>query len=61
MKVQQAHRLMNAKSSGIGHGPAAVKQIIGQHGGAIDVDSELGCGISIAIRLPLKPEMRVAA
>jgi signal transduction histidine kinase len=59
MKVQQAYRLMRIKGTGLGL--AEVKQIVGQHGGAIDVDSEFGCDTSIAIRLPLKPEMRVAA
>jgi signal transduction histidine kinase len=61
MKVQQAYRRMRTKSFDTGLGLAAVKQIVGQHGGAIDVDSELGQGTSIAIRLPLEQEMRVAA
>jgi len=53
--------LFSTKSFGTGLGLAAVKQIVGQHGGAIDVDSELGHGTSITIRLPLEHEMRVAA
>ena len=60
MKVQQAYRLMRIKGTGLGL--AEVKQIVGQHGGAIDVDSGVfGRGTPIVIRLPLKPEMRVAA
>jgi signal transduction histidine kinase len=61
MKVQQAYRLMRTKGFGTGLDPAAVKEIVGQHGGTIDVGSELGRGISIAICLPLEQEMRVAA
>ena len=52
---------MSTKSFGTELGLAAVKQIVGQHGGAIDVDSALARGASITIRLPLEQEIRVAA
>jgi len=53
--------LFSTKSFGTGLGLATVKQIVGQHGGAIAVDSEVGIGTTITVRLPLEQEMRVAA
>jgi signal transduction histidine kinase len=53
--------LFSAKSFGTGLGMATVKQIVTQHGGAIGVESEVGVGTTVTIRLPLEPEMRVAA
>ena len=53
--------LFSTKSFGTGLGLATVKQIVGQHGGAISVDSDVGIGTTISIRLPLEPEMRAAA
>jgi signal transduction histidine kinase len=53
--------LFSTKSFGTGLGLATVKQIVVQHGGAISVDSDVGTGTTISIRLPLEQEMRVAA
>jgi signal transduction histidine kinase len=53
--------LFSTKSFGTGLGLATVKQIVGQHGGAISVESDAAMGTTITIRLPLEQEMRVAA
>lgn len=52
--------LFSTKSFGTGLGLATVKQIVGQHGGTIDVDSEIGGGTCFTIRLP-REEAKVAA
>jgi signal transduction histidine kinase len=52
--------LFSTKSFGTGLGLATVKQIVGQHGGTIDVDSEVGRGTSVTIRLP-RETAKVAA
>jgi len=52
--------LFSTKSFGTGLGLATVKQIVGQHGGTIDVDSEVGRGTSVTIRLP-REAVKVAA
>jgi len=53
--------LFSTKSFGTGLGLATAKQMVDQHGGAIGVDSEVGVGTTITIRLPLEQEMRAAA
>jgi signal transduction histidine kinase len=57
--------LFSTKSFGTGLGLPTVKQIVNQHGGIIVVDSEVGKGTRVTVRLPLDgdsiEEVRVAA
>jgi signal transduction histidine kinase len=53
--------LFSTKSFGTGLGLATVKQIVGQHGGAIDVDSTVGQGTCFTIRLPRDGDVKAAA
>src|SRR6185312_15312880 len=53
--------LFSTKSFGTGLGLATVKQIVGQHGGTIDVDSTVGQGTCFTIHLPRAEEAKVAA
>lgn len=57
--------LFSTKSFGTGLGLPTVRQIVSQHGGTIDVDSELGRGTRVTVRLPLqadaRQELKVAA
>jgi signal transduction histidine kinase len=49
-------------SAGTGLGLSGARQIIEQHGGQIDLDSELGVGTRVTIRLPLlTPEQLTAS
>jgi signal transduction histidine kinase len=57
--------LFSTKSFGTGLGLPTVKQIVNQHGGIIAVDSKVGRGTCVTVRLPLDaeatPTMREAA
>lgn len=57
--------LFSTKSFGTGLGLPTVKQIVNQHGGTIAVDSAVGRGTCVSVRLPLAAEamkeMKVAA
>jgi signal transduction histidine kinase len=48
--------LFSTKSFGTGLGLPTVKQIVNQHGGIVVVDSEVGKGTRVTVRLPLDTE-----
>jgi signal transduction histidine kinase len=49
--------LFSTKSFGTGLGLPTVKQVVNQHGGIIEVTSEVGKGTCVIVRLPLEAEM----
>src|SRR5579859_1064197 len=53
--------LFSTKSFGTGLGLPTVKQIVEQHGGQIELSSELGVGTRAVVRLPLPHSQEIAA
>jgi PAS domain S-box-containing protein len=53
--------LFSTKSFGTGLGLPTVKQIVEQHGGRIELTSELGVGTRALVRLPLPRSQEIAA
>jgi len=53
--------LFSTKSFGTGLGLPTVKQIVEQHGGKIELSSELGVGTRAVVRLPLPRSQEIAA
>lgn len=53
--------LFSTKSFGTGLGLATVKQIVSHHNGSIAIDSEVGRGTCVTIRLALEAAMKAAA
>jgi signal transduction histidine kinase len=53
--------MFRTKSFGTGLGLATARQIVGQHAGNISVDSEVGRGTCVTVRLPLEAPMKAAA
>lgn len=53
--------LFSTKSFGAGLGLSTVKQIVVQHGGTVGIESEIGAGTRVTIRLPLEQTLRIAA
>jgi signal transduction histidine kinase len=53
--------MFRTKSFGTGLGLATARQIVGQHAGNISVNSEVGRGTCVTVRLPLEAPMKTAA
>ena len=53
--------LYSTKTFGTGLGLPTVKQIVEQHGGAVELSSELGVGTRALVRLPLPASQEIAA
>ncbi|MDA2118432.1 HAMP domain-containing sensor histidine kinase [Bacillus cereus group sp. MYBK59-1] len=52
--INESFYQVNTKSSGSGIGLAIVKKIVELHNGSIQIDSELGIGTTVTIKLPIE-------
>lgn len=50
------NRVVSRKAGGTGLGTKIVKDVVEAHGGEITVDSQVGAGTTIRMRLPLRPK-----
>ena len=58
-RFYRADRARSGDSGGVGLGLAICREIVRDHGGNIDVTSELGKGTTFTLRLPLRtPESK---
>jgi signal transduction histidine kinase len=56
------YRACNAEptASGLGLGLATAKMIVSEHGGTIHVESQVGVGTAVSVRLPLSQQARLS-
>ena len=54
-RFYRVDRARSRETGGTGLGLAIVKHVVENHGGTIEVDSELGRGTTFAIRFPAAP------
>jgi signal transduction histidine kinase len=53
--------LCSTKAIGVGFGPPMVKQIVEQHGGIVNIESESGQGTRVTLSFPLQEVERKTA
>ena len=60
-RFQQIDGGLTRKQEGTGLGLPLVKSLVEQHGGSLDLQSELGVGTTVTMRLPVSRTIRQAA